>query len=43
MDFMQLAGEKRYSVRRFKDQPVEREKLRQIEGGLLVPVKEDGE
>lgn len=38
MDFIELARDKRYSVRKFKDQPVEREKLLKIlEAGRIAP------
>ena len=38
MDFYQLAKDLRYSVRKFKDQPVEKEKLEQIlEAGRIAP------
>ena len=38
MDFLQLAKEQRYSVRKFKDQPVEKEKLDLIlEAGRIAP------
>ena len=38
MRFLQLAKEQRYSVRKFKDQPVEKEKLDLIlEAGRIAP------
>ena len=38
MDFMQLAREQRYSVRKFKDRPVEKEKVDLIlEAGRIAP------
>lgn len=38
MDFLHLAKEERYSVRAFRDKPVEREKLEQIlEAGRIAP------
>ena len=38
MDFLELAKEKRYSVRKFKDKPVEKEKLDLIlEAGRVAP------
>lgn len=38
MDFLQLAKDQRYSVRKFKDQPVEKEKLdRILEAGRIAP------
>lgn len=38
MDFLQLAKEKRYSVRKFKSQPVEKKKLDLIlEAGRIAP------
>ena len=38
MDFLQLAKERRYSVRKFKDKPVEKEKLDLIlEAGRIAP------
>ena len=38
MDFLQLAKDQRYSVRKFKDQMVEKEKLDLIlEAGRIAP------
>ena len=34
MDFFRFAKERRYSVRKFKDRPVEKEKLELIREGM---------